>query len=72
MRLGMRLVMDSHTESERARTDKEQESGPRRDYSIIRGTLLCTHCTLTYLPSGAERLAASSWPYFKHIKGSSV
>jgi hypothetical protein len=26
-------------------TDKEQKAGPRRDYSIIRGTLLWAHCT---------------------------
>ena len=68
----MRLVVDGHAERKGARANKEQEAGPGRDHSIIRGTLLCTHCTLTYLPSGTECLAASAWPYFRHIKVNSV
>jgi hypothetical protein len=31
--------MDSHADHKGARTDKDQKAGPRRDYSIIRGTL---------------------------------
>ena len=60
--VGVRLVMDGHADGERARTDKEHEARPRRDYSIIRGTLLWTHATLTNLPSGTGCFAASSMP----------
>jgi hypothetical protein len=51
------LVMDGHYLPQSARTNEDQKGGPRRDYSIIRGTLLWTHCTLTYLPSGIGCLA---------------
>ena len=68
---GQRLVMDGHADSKGAGTDKEQKARPRRDYSIIRGTLLWTHATLGYLPAGTGCLAASSMPYVRHIKGSS-
>jgi hypothetical protein len=33
------FLVDGHAEGKGARADKEQEAGPRRHYSIIRGTL---------------------------------
>ena len=70
--VGVRLVMDGHADGERARPDKEHEARPRRDYSMIRSTLLWTHATLTNLPAGAVCLAAASVPYVKHMKGNSI
>jgi len=70
--VGLRLVMDGHADGEGARPDKEHEARPRRDYSIIRGTLLWRHTPLTNLPAGAVCLAAASMPYVKHMKGNSV
>ena len=70
--LGDRLVMDGHAEGKGARTDKQQKARPLQDYWIIRCTLLLTHCTLTYLPSGTGCLAASSMPYRRQIEGNSV
>ena len=61
--------MDGHTDHKGARTKEDQKGGPSRDYSIIRGTLLRTHATLTNLPSGTGCLAASSTPYCRHING---
>jgi hypothetical protein len=66
------FLVDGHAEGKGARADKEQEAGPRRHYSIIRGTLCWTHSTLTYLPSGTGCLAASRIPYWRHIKRNSV
>ena len=63
--------MDGDAECKSARSDSHQQATPRRDCSIIRGTLLCTHATLTNLPTGAGSLAASSMPYWRHIKGNS-
>ena len=60
--LGDCLIMDGHAEAKCARPDENQKAGPRRYYSIIRGTLLWTHATLTNLPSGTGCLAASSMP----------
>jgi hypothetical protein len=67
--LGQRFVVDGHADRKSARTDKEQKAGPRRDYSIIRGTLLWTHATLAYLLAGTGCLAAS---YVRHMKGNFV
>jgi len=70
--VGVRLVMGDHADGEGAGPDKEHEARPRRDYSIIRGTLLWTHATLTNLPTGPVCLAAASMPYVKRMKGNSV
>jgi hypothetical protein len=70
--LGQALAMDGHAEGKGTCANQEQKGGPRRDYSIIPGTLLWTHCTLTNLPSGTGCLAATSIPYWRHIKGNSV
>jgi hypothetical protein len=53
----------------KARANEVQEARPGCDSSIIRGTLLWTHCSLTYLPSSTRCLAASSIPYWRQIKG---
>src|SRR6516225_8667289 len=50
--VGQRLVMDGHADRKSAGTEEKHEGHPRRDYSIIRGTLLWTRATLTNLPSG--------------------
>ena len=49
--VGQRLVMDGHADRKSAGTEEKHEGHPRRDYSIVRGTLLWTHATLTNLPS---------------------
>lgn len=65
MLLRVRLVMDGYAERKGARPNEEHKAGPHQDYWIIRGTLLWTHATLTYLPSSSGCLAGvdadASW-----------
>jgi hypothetical protein len=67
-----RLVVKRRAEDPETGPDEHHQGAPRGDYSIIRGTLLWTHDTLTYLSARTGCLAASSMPQVWHIKGNSV